>query len=86
MKTCLNTGGKLVQELKQRGTTLTRELEYVSPISLGFAFHVLWLAQGGPELSKRLPAKWSCVYVREDFGCLQPFVRPLSMHELLACR
>ena len=30
MKTCLNTGGKLVQELKQRGTTLTRELEYVS--------------------------------------------------------
>ena len=28
MKTCLNTGGKLVQEIKQRGTALTRELEY----------------------------------------------------------
>jgi hypothetical protein len=42
MKTCLNTGGKLVQELKQRGTTLTRELEYVSlhpPPILSFATH-----------------------------------------------
>ncbi len=27
MKTCLNTGGKLIQELKQRGVSLSRDLE-----------------------------------------------------------
>ena len=34
MKTCLNTGGKLVQEIKQRGVTLTRDLEYETLIKV----------------------------------------------------
>ena len=72
MKTCLNTGGKLVQELKQRGTTLTRELEYVFPPP-PLAMHSTWSALHREGLSYRrgLPAKRSCVCVCEYFRCLQ---------------
>ncbi len=37
MKTCLNTGGKLIQELKQRAVTLNRDLEYETLIKVSWA-------------------------------------------------